>query len=186
MIEEYAFCPKTGAPLSERRHYDERGHPSRVPIEERTPSGMKPDGELTNGAIRSSTEAIFNYFRRCHQRHCEEDGALYRKAVLELRRLKKAATGIEEWDIHIWYALQYRLADDHDVGWMDVHAEPRCPDCHGRLKYEQLGPHDVIGRCGTNCTARGADRLPAVRETIASLYSRAFSAEADIDDLLRF
>lgn len=187
MIGKYAFCPKSGAPLSERRHYDERGHPSRVPIEEGVPSDAKPEGKLTNGAVRSSTRALFNYFRRCHQRHCEEDEATYRRVLLELRRLKGTATGKEEWDIYMWYALQYRLAaDDYDAAWMDTHAEPRCPDCHGRLKYEQLAPGDVIARCGTNCTASGADRLPAIRETIASLYSRAFDDDADAEEFLRF
>lgn len=187
MIEEYAFCPKTGAPLSEQRHYDERGRPSRVPIEERLPPDSKPEGELTNGAVRSATKALFNYFRRCHQRHHQADETLYRRALLELRRLKEAATSTEEWDIYVWYALQFRLrADGYDTTWMDAHAEPRCPGCHGRLKYDQLAPGEVIGRCGANCTATGTDRLPEIRETLASLCSRAFDRTVDADEFLQF
>lgn len=182
-----AFCPKTGAPLSEEPHYDERGQPRRAALSGDAATEPEVEGELTAGAARSATAALFNRFRRCHQYHREADQAVYRRAALALRRLKRVATGPEEWDIHVWYALKRRLDDgDHDTGWMDVHAEPRCPGCHGRLVYDAPDDGAVHAHCGTNCTGGQRDRLPEIRETIAGLYARAFDEPVEGGSFLRF
>ncbi|WP_435077469.1 hypothetical protein [Halococcus sp. AFM35] len=187
MIEEDAFCPKTGAPLSEQTEYDGQGYPRHVALPDEFIAESEPLGELTNGAVTSSKAALFNHFRRCHQRHTEANDRLYRKAALELRRLKRAAEGRANWDVHVWYALQRRLdGKGFDVEWMHAHAELRCPHCHGRLKYELYDNGDVYALCGTNCTGDKADQLETIRETIAALYSRSFADSVDADALLRF
>lgn len=194
MIGNDAFCPETGAPLSRERHYDDRGAPQRAVLarEESAAESTAGDsaegraGELTNGATRSSKAALFNYFRRCHERHADTDDALYRKAALGLGRLKRAADGRDGEDVYVWYALGRRLdAAGFAVEWMHTHAEPRCPECHGRLAYES-GGGDVRARCGTNCTGDHADQLHEIRTIVAELYARAFDEAADPDEFLRF
>lgn len=186
MIGEDAFHPKTGASLSREDHYDDQGNSRRATL----PDGFSADadlpGELTNGAIQSSKAALFNRFRRCHQRHYEANDELYRKAALGLSRLKRAADGRQGWDIHVWYALQRRLdRAGFDAGWMHTHAEPRCPSCHGQLTYERYDNGDVRARCGTRCT-KTADELHEIRTTIADLYSRAFGTAIGADAFLQF
>ena len=175
-----AFCPRTGASLSERRYYTGGCVPRHAVIQDGFPGEPPMDGELTNGAVRSSTLALFNYFRRCHRRHYDENPPLYRKALLALRRIKRAVTGTEEWDVHVWYTLCGRLdAAGYETRWMHAHVELRCPDCHGRLNYEESGAGEVVARCGTNCTDDGTDRLLEIRTIIADLYSRTFDETID-------
>lgn len=182
-----AFCPRTGASLSEKRYYAGGGTPRHAVIQDGFPGEPPMDGELTNGAVRSSTVALFNYFRRCHRRHYDENPSLYRKALLALRRIKRVATGAEEWDVHVWYTLCERLdAAGYETRWMHAHVELRCPECRSRLKYEELGG-EVVARCGTNCTDDGTDRLLEIRTIIADLYSRTFDETIDSDsEPLRF
>lgn len=54
------------------------------------------------------------------------------------------------------------------------HVSLRCPRCHGRLKYEQLGSETIYARCGTNCTDDHADRLCELEELTTSLYTQTF------------
>lgn len=187
MKGEFAFCPKSGAPLSEDVHYDEFGRPKRHGVRDDHPAKTQPDGELTNGALRSSRVAVFNHFRRCHRRHRECDGQLYSKAALGLTRLKQTASGTEEWDVMIWYALgEWLSRSGYDASWMNAHAEPRCPGCGGKLKYERLGDDSLVARCGVDCSGDGSDRLAELRETVADLYARAFpDADAVDSDELR-
>jgi hypothetical protein len=186
MIGEDAFCPKTGASLSDEQHYDDEGHPQRVVTADADSLASQSAGEFTTGAVRSSKSALFNRFRDCHQRHRPANDALYRKAALALSRLKRAADGTESWDTHVWYALRRRLAmDGFEVEWMHAHAEPRCPHCHGHLRYEQYDTGDVLAQCATGC-GHETDHLPAIRETIAQLYSRAFDEPADASEFLQF
>lgn len=187
MIGEDAFCPKTGAPLSKEADFDDRGRPRRTVLADERSLASQSAGELSNGAVRSSKSALFNRFRNCHTRHYEADDALYRKAALGLCRLKGVAEGNEAWDVHIWYALQRRLSEvDYDTEWMDVHVEPRCPRCHGRLKYERYDTGEVSAHCGTRCTGRKVDHLTEIRETIATLYSRAFDDTRTPEEFLQF
>lgn len=186
MIDEYAFCPRSGAPLSEERHYDERGQARRVPEE---PNDEPTIEELTNGERRSSRRALLAHFRHCHARHADPDPALYRAVSLALYRLKRAADGTDEWDVYVWYALAERLArEGFDAGWMHVHVEPRCPRCHGKLKYGRTPRGDLTARCGARCSNDRANALREVRETVADLYTRAFEPPepVEVNDLATF
>lgn len=188
MKGHHAFCPKSGAPLSEDVHYDEIGRSLRHAVADDQPTQTQSDGELTNGALRSSKVAVFNYFRRSHQRHHEEDARLYTKAAVALSRLKRTASGKSEWDMYVWYALGERLARrGFDVKWMNVHIEPRCPECAGKLKFQQFSAEGVTAFCGTNCADDNADRLAEIRETVVDLYCTAFVVEGPdvptVDDL---
>lgn len=185
MKGHYAFCPKSGAPLSETVHYDEVGRPLRHAVSDGHVAKTEPSGELTNGALRSSKVAVFNYFRRCHQRHHDDDGQLYSKTAVALSRLKRAASGTTEWDMYVWFALGERLAErGFDVGWMNAHIEPRCPHCAGRLSYDQFGADAITARCGTNCTGDDADRLTEIRADVVDLYDAAFAADPPEPDEL--
>ena len=187
MIGNDAFCPKTGAPLSEESCYDNQGGSHRTVQEDEFTPESHLSGEFTNGAVESSKSALFNRFRRCHQRHCEPDSRLYRKAALALCRLKRTADGRQAGDIYVWYALQRRLhTKGFDVEWMHTHVEPRCPDCHGRLTYERYDNGDVRAECGTRCTGPGTDKIYEIREIIAELYSQAFEESINPGDLLQF
>ncbi|WP_223270958.1 MULTISPECIES: hypothetical protein [Halomicrobium] len=135
-------------------------------------------GLLTNGRVESSYEGLLAHFRRCHQRHHEDDDVLYRRGALALRRLKRAADGRQTADRHVWLALAHRLREyDHEVAWMYDHVTIRCPDCHGRLAFVAIRDGPVLGRCGTNCDGLGGDRLEAIRSLLASLYAAAFDEE---------
>ena len=185
MIGEDAFCPKTGASLSDERYYDETGRPKRVVTADERSLAAQAAGEFTTGAVRSSKAALFNRFRDCHDRHRPADDRLYRKAALALARLKRVGEGAESWDVHVWYALRRRLATaGYDVDWMHAHVEPRCPRCHGRLRYEQYET-GITARCVSGCDD-GADQLPAIRETVATLYGRAFDDAVDPDAFVQF
>ncbi len=179
MKGDYAFCPKSGAPLSEEIHYDELGHAHRHVLGDDTHVEQQQDGELTNGSLRSSKTALFNYFRRCHDDRREPNSKLYSRAALALSRLKRTASGTEEWDMYVWFALAERLeVHGFDACWMNAHIEPRCPQCAGRLKYERLVGDELVARCGTNCTTDSRDRLAEIRETVVDLYGRAFTVES--------
>lgn len=190
MLGTDAFCPKSGAPLSDKKHYDDQGHGKRAVLSDEHLGETLSVGELTNGAVRSTKTALFNYFRRCHQRHHEPDNTLYRKASLVFTRLKRAATGKQEYDVHLWYAARERLRRaGHETSWMRAHAVLRCPHCHGRLKYEEFVGDDLIAHCGTNCTNDHADQLTEIRELLADLYTQAFpdaSDSVDADSFLQF
>ena len=173
-----AFCPKSGAQLSEEVHYDETGRALRHGIKDDQTTKTQPTGELTNGALRSSKVAIFNYFRRCHQRHHDADSPLYSKTAIALSRLKRTASGHEAWDMYIWLALGERLDQrGFDVEWMNAHIELRCPHCNGQLKFSEPTCNGVSATCGTNCTGDDNDCLVEIRETVINLYEKAFGTD---------
>lgn len=175
MIGTDAFCPKSGAPLSDELHYDDAGNGKRAVLGDEHLDETPPVGELTNGAIRSSRTALLNYFQRCHQRRFDADEPLYREASLAFTRLKSTATGRQEWDVHVWYAAQKRLHNaGYETDWMGAHAVPRCPRCHGRLGYRRFANGAVVARCGTNCTGGRSDRLAEIRGILDGLYTQAF------------
>jgi hypothetical protein len=184
MIGSDAFCPESGAPLSEEHHYDETGRAWRAVTPDDHSPADAPDGLLTAGAVRSSRTALWTYFRRCATRHDVPDACL-RTAALGLRRLKRAGDGRTAPDVHVWYALQHRLSvRGYDADWMGSHAKLRCPDCHGRLRYGTAGDR-LVARCGTLCGDDPGDRLPAVREAVAALYADAFDDRPDPTTLLQ-
>lgn len=181
MKGSYAFCPKTGVPLSEEKHYDHGGGYQRVP--EAGATDATPAAELTNGSRRSSTVALCVYFRRTHQRHDAPDDALYREAALALRRLKRTATETQAWDVYVWFTLAERLSrTGHDVAWMHDHAEWRCPGCYGPLRYDAVGD-GVAARCVQACDGDRGDRLASLHATVAALYRATFDDRVAATDL---
>ncbi|MFC7136152.1 hypothetical protein [Halobaculum litoreum] len=87
-----AFCPTTGASLSEELHYDDRGRAERAPVDD-CPPGVAPTGELTNGERCSSATALTVHFRRSRRASGPADDAIDRAAALAIRRLKRAGGG---------------------------------------------------------------------------------------------
>lgn len=176
MIGTDAFCPKSGATLSRETHHDEHGRRRRAVTDDGRAVELGVVGELTNGAVRSGRTALLVYFKRCHGRHHAPDEQLYRRASLALKRLKSSASGREEWDVHVWYALKRRLdRRGYDVGWMDSHAQLRCPFCTGRLRFDTTANDAVVAACGTDCNDQRGGILTETREILASLYAAAFA-----------
>lgn len=175
----HRFCPETGAELSDEKHYDNDGPPLRAPKDvDGRHWGDEPEGLLSNGELVSSRYALANYFRRCHQRHHDEDGALYRAMALALRRLKRET---DAWDVWVWFALAERLnRKGHDVEWMRNHVDVPCPWCSGPLKWEQTA-RGIQGKCATNCRNQwNQDYVePVVREKVRAAYNSTF---ANTDD----
>ena len=188
MIGNHAFCHRSGAPLSEPTHYDADGQAWRSVLPAEEIERDWPVGELTNGEVRSSRRAFITYFRRTHRQHHEFDSELYRRAALAVRRLKRSATGEQEADQHVWYALRYRLGEfGYETEWMHAHAGIHCPSCYGRLSFEEDDSGVVRARCGTRCGGTNVDQLAQIRETVASLYNAAFEGpRADPDEILQF
>lgn len=139
------------------------------------------EAEFINGAARSSIQALVCHFRQCHQRYHAKNRRLYWAVSLAFTRLKWTASGAEQRDMYIWYALAERLArEGYNPEWMYVHVEPRCPRCLGKLIYDQLDTNRLTARCRVNCTDDNANCMVEIRETIAELYSQAFSQEDDV------
>lgn len=191
-----AFCPGSGAPLSERRHH-RAGRPQR----HSTSGDVEYGGVLTNGELVSSRTALLRYFEDCHGRHAgaddpsdqgsgtddagdrhagtddsgDRDGpddALYRAAATALVRLKRVDG--KHWDVWVWVALQECLARrGFDVDWMAGHATARCPRCAGRLRWERGPTDEPRPRCVGTCDA-DAGLLDALHEEVRTLYARAF------------
>jgi hypothetical protein len=172
----YAFCPESGAPLSEELHYDEFGRSRRHAERDGHAGETQPDGELTNGALRSSRIALFNHFRNCHRRSHDDDEELYSKAAAGLARLKRAASGRTAWDLYVWYALgEWLSRAEFDATWMTAHVEPRCPDCAGELKYERGIDDELLGYCAVDCNETNVERLDEIRDRVAGLYRQTFT-----------
>ena len=182
MIGDLAFCPKTGARLSEERYYRADGPPLRVPVDDEYVSAEEIDGELTAGAVCSSRRALLTHFRRTHQYYRRPDDELYRTVALRLRELKRTASGPHSPDMVVWLALHDHLdTTGIDADWMLGHVELRCPRCHGRLKYEQHDPETIHAECATNCTDDNADRLAEI-ERLASELARDALDRTDVEE----
>ena len=57
------------------------------------------------------------------------------------------------------------------------HVKLRCPRCHGRPTYEQVGSGPLVAECGTNCTDDNTDRLREIEGLAADLSALAFERE---------
>ncbi|MFD1512796.1 hypothetical protein [Halomarina rubra] len=182
MIGTDAFCPKSGASLTDERHYDARGRGLRAVSDDDVARAAGTTGELTGGAVRSSRSAIVAYFRRSHARHHPVDTDLYGTAALVVYRLFRARD-TQPLDTVVWYALERRLAAlGHDTEWMHAHAELRCPACDGRLRYERIGD-EITARCGVRCSPEGDAALETIRNDVVTLYGDAFpDADSLADD----
>ncbi|MWG33021.1 hypothetical protein [Halomarina oriensis] len=179
MIGIDAFCPRSGAPLTDDRHYDADGRGLRAVSDDDAALAAGTAGELTGGAIRSSRPALVAYFRRCHARHEPVDTDLYGTAALLVYRLLHARE-TQPPDVVVWYALLCRLdALGHDTEWMHAHAALRCPVCHGRLRYERIGD-DLTARCAVRCSPEGDAALETLRHDVVSLYDDAFDDAAPL------
>ena len=186
MIGTDAFCPKSGASLSEERHYDARGRGLRAVTDDDAARAAGTTGELTGGSVRSSRSALVAYFRRCHARHGAVDPDLYGTASLLVHRLLRARE-TQPPDVVVWYALERRLdALGYDAEWMHAHAALRCPACHGRLRYERIGD-ELTAHCGVSCSPEGEHALETIRVDVVSLYDDAFPDAAPLaaDAVLR-
>ena len=178
MIGAHAVCPKTGAQLSNEQHYDDAGQPRRIPVADAHVSPADLEAELTTGAVRSSREALLTHFQRTHQYDHSANDELYQKVALWLRRLTQTASGSHDMDMIIWVALAARVrAADYDASWMLNHVEFRCPQCYGRLKYEQIDAETVHAECATNCTDTRTGRLTEIRDRAQELFQQAYRNE---------
>lgn len=185
MIGTTAFCPKTGAQLSEQRYYDDYGRALRVPVSDKFVDETELDGELIAGAIQSSQRALLVHFRRTHQFYRPENADLYRNVALWLRRLKQAASGPQTPDMIIWLALSARMREEkYDTAWMVGHVPLRCPRCHGHLAYDQVGSDSLYAECATNCTDDHADRLSEIEDLATGLCTQAFDHEIEQVEVL--
>lgn len=181
MKGEHAFCPESGAQLSDQQHWV--GGPSgRVPLRAADPESVPGPAleELTNGELVSRTEALIAHFRG----HCP-DGApdeLVAKAALDLRRLKSQT---DAWDCWVWLALAERLdRRGFEVDWMLGCAEPRCPrpQCSSRIQFGAsvvgVPAMDCASRCGADSSS---DRTGEIHDRIKAVYQLAFGDEAPIE-----
>ena len=177
MRGDFAFCPKTGARLSEERYYRADGPPLRVPVADEYVPAEAIDGELTAGAVCSSHRALLTHFRRTHGFYRSPDDDLYRTVALRLRELKRAASGLHASDMVVWLALYDHLNESGvDADWMLGHVEFRCPHCHGRLKYRQSEPETIHAECATDCTDDHAERLAEIERLATELARNVFGA----------
>ena len=161
-----AFCPKSGAPLSDDRHPDERRRPHREPESDEC-------AELSTGAVRSSTDALIAFFRRSHRDSSRDlDRPLLRKAARHLRTLKSESDARDEW---IWYALCEKLhREDFEVAWMRYHVHLVCPYCGSEPKWEPAPCGDLLPKCAVNCTDSSEYVLHEARERIRTAYNAAW------------
>lgn len=60
MIGTYAFCHRSGAPLSDQEYYDENGKAWRSALS--VDGDDQLEGSLTNGKVRSTPRALVTYF----------------------------------------------------------------------------------------------------------------------------
>jgi len=186
MIQEQAFDPATGAPLSEERHYPDHGVPCRQPEFDATVAkfwSTGREGALTNGELVSSLQGLLGYFRRVQRELRAPNPELDRAAATALRRLKSATDQRGDprrnaIDSIVWYALAERLArQDFWTAWMLDAAIPRCPHCHSRLKFRG-GIDNLEGVCASSPSRHGSVD-DAIHEAIAAVYDAAFVDDAD-------
>ena len=177
MKGQTAFCPKTGAELSKERYYADSNIPFRIPERESVDEAFwdeDAEGLLTLGEAKSANTAILSYFERCHQKVREHDEELYRRAWSAIRQLKLKTSA---WDVWIWYALAERLDRlGFDTSWMLQYAEPRCPRCSSRLRYEEppTGYANMI--CGSSCgNETSSDRTVEIYDRIKDVYNATFT-----------
>lgn len=192
MRGEHAFCPRTGVPLSDDRHYPVPEEPQRG---WRSPSrGVPSDpafwavnnrGELTNGERQSKVQGLLHYFRRSHaEAVADPDDALDRRAAVLIRSLKGAR---DDWDIFVWAALMERLTRaGHRVAWMHNYWVPVCPDCGSVLKYVEHAPTGWQALCAVRCQTppgkESDDRWPEVVARTRAIYNAAVEHAAAFTD----
>jgi hypothetical protein len=189
MIQDRAFDPGSGAPLSPDKDYPPgaragRDQGARTPVEHPHAAWTRGrEGALTNGELVSSAEGLLGYFRRSHRQVRPPAAGLDCAAALAIKRLKAADD--RAMDALVWYALAERLArKGHWTAWMLDHAIPRCPRCRSQLKFRP-GVDGLEGVCASAPNRHGAVD-GAIREHIRVLYDAAFDESIAAGDLILF
>lgn len=185
MINECAFDPESGAPLTEDKEYpmwfDRAG--VRTVQDDGLAYTPSREGALTNGELVSSADGLLGYFRRRARavRDDDPDGALECAAASTIRQLRRASQGDETdhaigqsaLDIEVWFATAERLAQrGHWAAWMFDQAIPRCPHCRSRVKVRE-----AVGEAGLVCASapnRHGRVNEAIAERVRTLYRAAF------------
>ena len=188
MIQEAAFDPASGAPLSLEKEY-----PGTFRTGARTPEEHADaiwddsrEGALTNGELYSSGNGLIGYFRRVHRKEfADPDPARDRAAATAIRQLKSAKDdagnliGDYVLDCILWYLVAERLATKgHDATWMLHYAIPRCPKCDSELKFRP-GVGALEGVCASSPNRHGAVD-DDIRERVQSLYQSVFDEGRDL------
>ena len=177
MIQESAFDPQSGAPLTEERHY-----PGSYRVGVRTPIPhpvsnwhLGREGALTNGELRSAQQGLLGYFRRVHRNVRAPDPQLDQSAALGLKRIKAASDAI---DALVWYVLAERLAEKgHWVAWMLDHVNARCPQCSSRVKFRP-----AVGGLEAICASSPSDHGTVdekIHDRVAEIYLAAFDEDLE-------
>lgn len=188
MIQQQAFDPASGAPLSEDKEFPEWFDRSGVRVVQDDGLAFEHarEGALTNGELVSSAQGILGYFQRRARavRQGEPDPALECAAASAIRQLRSATRNDEDpdaeygigtgaLDVEIWYATAERLAQrGHWAAWMFDQAQPRCPHCRSTCKVrEAVYEPDLVCASAPN---RHGRVNPAIRERVQALYKAAF------------
>lgn len=187
MIQEQAFDPESGAPLSEDKEYPP-WYATGVRQVEQDPvtSTVGPDGAaqwhggregaLTNGELESSRRGLLGYFRRVLRKSRDPDPKLEMAAASALRKLK--AVDSRPIDTTVWWALAERLAQEgHWSAWMFSHVIPRCPRCHSRLKF-RAAVYEMDAICATSPNRHGTVN-DEIAEAVLELHEAAFDDVPD-------
>ncbi|MFD1515096.1 hypothetical protein [Halomarina rubra] len=175
MIQQHAFDPQSGAPLSRDRHYPGAyRHGVRTPLNH--PNAEWDDsreGALTNGELRSAQQGLLGYFRRVQRQVRQPEPSIDRQAALALKRLKAATDAI---DTFVWYALaEYLARQGHWVAWMLDHTHARSPHCASRVKFRPaVGRLEAV--CASAPKAHGAVD-EAIRDRVGDIYTAAFDED---------
>ena len=166
----HKFSPTSGAALSRDREY-----PGTVPLRE----ALDGSGELTNGELVSrNATALLTRLKECHQRHhAVPDPMLFREAWDAIQQLRSGEDRPTPWDCWLWYALaEYLDREGHDVEWMLVHVDPRCPHCSSSTKVEPSLTGYPNVTCASHC-GRPNDVTIAVVERVVGLYNATFDEQ---------
>jgi hypothetical protein len=185
-----AFCPSTGAPLSDERERPQLYRPGASPVRAPKPDdfGEAPTTPLSRGANYSSTAALKRYFRRSYATHAPtDDGTVVRQAAAAIERLKEPETDVH--DDHLWFALAERLHRKYDysaaaLSWMWACVDLGCPHCYGVVTEEWRASEGEIQRkCAINCTDDNRYVDGEIRESIEEAYNKSFRRSDGVKDI---
>jgi hypothetical protein len=181
MRGKHAFCPSSGALLSDERERPQEYRPGASPVRAPEPDEINQTllEPYSRGANHSSASALVGYFRRMRRRHAPEASpTIARQAALAIQRLKEPETDVH--DDYLWFALAERLhrAEDYsrdELDWLWQCVELSCPRCYGPLRDEPVIIEDAAkSKCAINCTDDNRYVDDEIRETILKAYNKAF------------
>ena len=182
MRGNHAFCPSSGALLSDERERPQEYRPSASPVRAPEPDEINQHliEPYSRGANHSSASALVGYFRRMRRRYAPETSpTIARQAALAIQRLKEPETDVH--DDYLWFALAERLhrAEDYsrdELDWLWHCVELSCPHCFGPITDEPVvtAPHGTKSKCAINCTDDNRHVDGEIRSRILKAYNRAF------------